>query len=210
MYRPLHLRLAGYRGARDESVFAPLARYLTDRGTTIQTNIKLRQIDVDPDTGTLRGLIFDDGQRVTGGAYMIAIPAWALARLLPPPLRDQRFFAGIAELPVAPAISVQLWFDRPVTGGPDFYIVARTAAPVFQEQSPHTYPVSQGARISVIVSPADDLLSEGDQSLVQTVVRSLGAVNAEIAAAPVTKSVVLKHPQHLIRYRASPPASPHS
>lgn len=40
-------RLAGYNGARDEAIFQPLARYLTQRGVTIRTSAKLEQIHYD-------------------------------------------------------------------------------------------------------------------------------------------------------------------
>jgi len=199
IYGLLQLRLAGYKGAREELIFRPLAEYLQQRGATVQTGIQLRQIEYEESQKSLSGLLMADGQRVVADVYVIAIPAWAFAPLIPMPLRRLPYFEGIAKLPVAPAISVQLWLDRVAADNPDFYLVCREPTPVYQEQSQLTYRTASGGRISVIVSPADHLLDWEDEALVRMVHQSLGKVNAAIAAATVTKSVVLKHPQHLVR-----------
>ena len=194
-----NVRLGGYRGARDETIFAPLGRYLTNRGATIRTNTSLRAIEYQPETHAIDGLLLDNGERLQADAYVMAVPSWIFAPLIPEELRSDSFFASIAGLPVAPAISVQLWFDRPVTDTPDFYLVARTAAPVYQQQSPRTYPVASGSRISVIVSPADELLHQDDAALVSLVIESLRGVRRDVSEANVTKSVVLRHRHHLVR-----------
>lgn len=193
------LKLAGYYGARDETIFAPLGRWLSERGTTIRTGVALREIGYDLEQRRISGFVVGDSERVEADAYVVAVPSWAFVPLLPPALRSLEFFARIGNLPVAPAISAQIWLDRPVTGKGDFYLVARSQAPVYQEQSPHTYRVDHGSRISVIVSPADDLLEESDEALVRQVMQSLGNANPAIADANVTKSVILKHRQHLVR-----------
>lgn len=199
IYGLRNIRLGGYQGARDDLIFAPLGRYLTDRGATIRTNAPLCGIACHADGGRIEGLELEGGERIEADAYVVAVPPWVFAELMPPSLRDHSFFADIAVLPVAPAISAQIWFDRPVTGGPGYYLIARTHAPVYQEQSPHTYPVASGSRISVIVSPADDLLELDDAALVRMVVDSIGSVNQVVADAVVTKSVILKHRHHLVR-----------
>lgn len=191
-------RLAGYQGARDELIFQPLARYLTDRGAVIRTGTKLEQVLYDPAARRVTGFGLDGAQRVDADAYVVAIPAWAFVPLIPEALRQEPFFTGIADLPIAPAISVQLWFDRLAADTPEYFLVARTHAAVYQEQALRTYPCA-GGRISVIVSPADELLDWDDGALVRMVVESLGKVNSAIARATITKSVVLKHRQHLIR-----------
>lgn len=194
-----NLKLAGYAGARDETIFAPLGRWLSERGTTIRTGAALREIGYDPEHRRISGFTVGAAEQIEADAYVVAVPSWTFVPLMPPALRSLEFFARIAKLPIAPAISVQIWLDRPVSGNGDFYLVARCDAPVYQEQSPHTYRVENGSRISVIVSPADDLLDETDDALVGRVMQSIGAANSAIASAKVTKSVVLKHRQHLVR-----------
>ncbi len=195
-----HALLGGYRGAREELFFQPLARYLRERDAVLRTSVKLREILYSQETGRVDGFVIEGGERLQADHYVVAIPVWELVPLVPEPLRREPFFAQLAGLPVAPAISVQLWFDRDVSGGTDaFTLVAHSHACVYQDQARNAYPYGGGSRLSVIVSPADDLLDDPDEALVQRVCESLGKVQPAIREAKVVKSVVLKHRKHLVR-----------
>lgn len=194
-----HSLAGGYRGARDELIFAPLGRYLTDRGASIRTGLKLREILYDRARNRIEGFLLENGERVESDAYVVAIPAWAFVRLIPEPLRQNPFFAAIEALPVAPAISVQIWFDRWVVSTSDFNLVARSVVPVYQEQSSNAYPHADGSRISSTISPADEFLSWSDEALLERTLDELARVQPEVRKAQVVKSVVLKHTHHLIR-----------
>ncbi len=201
-----HNLLGGYRAPRDETFFQPLARYLQERGATIRTGVKLREILYSPgrdgQPGAVDGFVLESGERLTADAYVAALPVWNFVPLVPEPLRTDPFFARMGELPVAPAISVQLWFDRDVAGHTDvFTLVAHSHACVYQDQSRNAYPYAGGSRLSVIVSPADDLLGDSDEALVRRVCDSLAKVQPAMREAKVVKSVVLKHPKHLVRPR---------
>jgi 15-cis-phytoene desaturase len=139
------------------------------------------------------------GERLEGSVYVAALPVWNLVPLVPEPLKADPFFASLAELPVAPAISVQIWFDRDVVTHERFVLVGHSEACVYQDQSRNAYPTSQGSRLSVIVSPADRLLFAPDEALVKKVLESLEKVVPAVREARVRKSVVLKHPKHLVR-----------
>ncbi|MFN3432122.1 MAG: FAD-dependent oxidoreductase, partial [Candidatus Sericytochromatia bacterium] len=164
--------------------------------------VKLREILHMPEEdgpGRIEGFVLEGGERLTADAYVAAVPAWALSRLMPASLREMAFFANIAALPVAPAISVQIWFDRPVVDTIDFTLVGRSLTPVYQDVGKTVYPNPRGSRLSVIVSPADDLLAHTDQQLVRLVLKSLNDVEPRVMHAGVVKSVVLRHKEHLIR-----------
>lgn len=199
IYHLRQARAGGYRGARDEIIFRPLARYLTRHGVQIHVNMKLREILYWPELRRVTGFGFEDGAWVQADAYVVAIPSWAFAPLIPFPLLAEPYFADIGQLPVAPAIAVQLWFDRPIIDTPDYFLVARSFVPVYQEQSGKTYPTTGGGRISTLISPADNFLSWDDRRLTELVTESLGKVVPVIKQAKVTKSVVLRHAQHLVR-----------
>jgi 15-cis-phytoene desaturase len=194
-----HCRAGGYRGARDEIIFAPLARYLTGHGAAIRTGVKLREILYDAGEGRVRGFLLEAAERVEADCFVVAIPAWAFVPLIPGPLSRDPFFAGIASLPVAPAIAVQAWFDRHVVSTPDFTLVARSAVPVYQDQAALTYPYADGSRISATISPADEYLSWTDAALLEMTLEALAKVQPGVREARVVKSVVLKHEKHLIR-----------
>lgn len=199
IYDFVHARLGGYIGARDETIFQPLARYLEARGAVIRTDTKIKEILFSRETGLITGFVRHDGVRVEGDIYVAAMPPWSFSPLVPAPLKALAFFANIEALPIASAIAVQLWFDRVVTETDDFHLVARTAAAVYQDQAPRTYPYAGGSRISVSLAPGEEFLSWEPAAIVRHVLAVLGAANPSIAAANVTKAVVLKHPRHLVR-----------
>lgn len=199
MIRPLRARLGGYRGARDEIIFQPLADHLKQRGVEIRTGVEVAAIRYAADTRTVTGLTLAGGEQLTADVYVVALPAWVFADRMPAALRAEPFFAAIADLPTAPAISLQVWFDREVTRRDGYTMVPHSRSPVYQDQARRTYPYGQGSRLSVIVSPADGMLDWTDDAITDHVLASLGAANPEIAAAKVVKRVVLKHPRHLIR-----------
>jgi 15-cis-phytoene desaturase len=199
IYDFVHARLGVYVGARDETIFQPLARWLETRGAVIRTSTKIKEIQFSMAAGRITGFVRHDGVPVHGDVYVAAMPPWLFTPLVPAPLRALPFFANIEALPVASAIAVQLWFDRKVTDTDDFHLVSRTAAAVYQDQAPRTYPYAGGSRISVSVAPADEFLSWEAEAIVAHVLDVLGAANPAIAGANVTKAVVLKHPRHLVR-----------
>ena len=200
LYDLPNARVAGYRGARDEIIFQPIARYLESRGVSIRTGVKLQEIDYpQASPGAVQGFVLENGERLKADCYVAALPVWNLVPLVPKGLRTVPFFAELEKLPVAPAISVQLWFDREVVADELFTLVARSHSAVYQDVSRNAYPYGQGSRLSVIVSPADGLLGEPDASLVRRTVEELGRVQPSVAAAKVLKSVVIKHEKHLVR-----------
>jgi|GEM_PF-358627 len=199
-YGILRHRLGGYRGARDLTMFRPIARHLASRGVSIRTGVRLREVGYDARAERVTGFGLEGGERMLADAYVLALPAWLLPPLLPTALRARPGFTALGALPTAPAISVQLWLDRRVLPNGEYHLVARSSSPVFQDQADETYPSAlYGSRLSFIVSPADGLLDRDDASLVTEVTAGLRAVLPAARAAAVRKSVVLRHPQHLVR-----------
>ncbi len=194
-----HCLLGGYRGARDELMFQPIGRYLSEHGATVRTQAPLKQLVYDKTSNRVEAMIFEDGARVEADTFVLAVAAWDLDKLLPGALREDAFFQKIAQLPVAPAISVQLWLDRHIMKPDLFHLLGRSLMPVYQDQSVSTYPYEGGSRVSVTLSPADDLLSKSDDALVELAMSQLRAVHPEAAQAQVNKQVILRHKAHLIR-----------
>lgn len=199
---PWNALLGAYSGPREETMFQPIARWLLDRGAAIHLGLNLERVLLRHSSSAgpvLSGLVLSDGSVIEADAYVLAIPVWRLLPLLPPELLRIAWFAGLARLPIAPAISVQIWFDRPAVPVPHFTLVAKSPACVYQDLSQTQFPDPRGSRISVIVSPADKLLGLDDQTLVGMVLNDLRRAEPGIARAAVRKAVILRHPQHLVR-----------
>lgn len=193
-----HSFTGSYRGPRNDIIFQPLRRYLEQKGASIQTGLKLHDIVYSEQQKRIQGYQLSSGESLEADVYVVAIPAWEFVPLIPKALRLHPFFQNIARLPIAPAIAVQLWFDRKVTPSEDFTLVARSIMPVYQEQS-SIYHDSDGDRISATISPADAYLSFTDEDLIRLVMDELVLLEPEVKKAELVKSVVLKHEKHLIR-----------
>ncbi|HSI84438.1 MAG: FAD-dependent oxidoreductase [Candidatus Methylacidiphilales bacterium] len=201
VYHPTQTLVAGYRGARDETIFAPFGRYLHKRGAHIEVNtpVKLVEFSPVPPDGRATAIVLGDGRRIEADHIVLALPAWVLGDVLPAEIRELPFFEKITTLPTAPAISVQLWFDKKVVDYPDFTLIANSVTPVYQDQSDNAYPHARGSRISTVISPAEPFLQSSDEEIVATVLASLQKVRPQIQRQHVIKSAVVRHPRHLLR-----------
>ena len=69
-----------------------------------------------PEVGVCEGVELAEGERIGAGVVLSAVPCFQFVELLPRDLlRSEAFFERILALRPAPIISVNLWFDRPVT-----------------------------------------------------------------------------------------------
>lgn len=193
-----HSLAGGYRGPRDETIFQPFARYLRDRGARIHNNARINSIEFSSRSRKVKSFGLEDGQRISADIFVMALPSWIFAALIPDKLAEEEFFQNIRSLPTAPAIAVQLWFDRPVAANEDFVLVPRSDTPVYQEQGV-TYRNQKGTRISITISPAEGHLNNSDQDLVDLALDSLRKVEPATRSAQLLKSVVLKHEKHLLK-----------
>ncbi|MDQ3032229.1 MAG: FAD-dependent oxidoreductase [Myxococcota bacterium] len=194
---PTELRVAGYRGARDETIFQPLGRWLGERGAIIRCDATVARIETEGDR-RVRALVLESGERIEGDLFVSATPVWALRRLLPDELRRIEFFSALDRLPIAPAISVQLFFDRIVVPDACYTLVGHSAACAYQDQHTTAYP-REGSRLSVIVSPADEWMERSDDDVVAHVIDRIGQSHIAIQDAPIVKRIVLRHREHLVR-----------
>lgn len=63
-----------------------------------------------------RGVRLADGEEIEADTLLSAVPWFELARVLPGDvLREKPFFGGALSIRPAPIISINLWFDRPIT-----------------------------------------------------------------------------------------------
>ncbi|PTX94822.1 hypothetical protein DB346_22715 [Verrucomicrobia bacterium LW23] len=200
-YHPLQTLVAGYNGARDHTIFAPFGAYLYRNGATIEVNARVRALEYRPlaRKGRVDAVLLADGRRIEADHVVLALPAWNVHDVIPNELKGMPLFQKIAELPTAPAISVQLWFDRKVVEYQDYTMVGDSIAPVYQDQSENAYPYAGGSRLSIVISPAEPYLDLPDDEVVQAALVALGEVKAEIRSGQVVKSVVVRHRRHLVR-----------
>lgn len=129
LFEPV-LRLALFRSPEDSCIgFAssglsecytePAADFIRKKNGNVELQQSVTELLVSESGSaiTCDGVRLSDGSTFKAGTVVSAVPSFQLLRLLPKELLGNfRLFAGIAALQPAPIISINLWFDRSVTG----------------------------------------------------------------------------------------------
>jgi hydroxysqualene dehydroxylase len=111
---PQDSRLGMARVGLSDCYTKAAADYIQARQGHIDLSLPVRKLIFNGNRCT--GVELVDGDRIQAEIVISAIPSFSLSEILPGELAQSHpFFAGIASLRPAPIISINLWFDRPVT-----------------------------------------------------------------------------------------------
>jgi zeta-carotene desaturase len=132
-----------------------------------------------------------------------AVPWFELARVLPGELlRAEPFFSGILTLRPAPIISINFWFDRPVTDLDFAGLRGTTIQWLFNKSFDReviSYPGSRlptadsrPSYLSLVLSGARDHIARPKEELLEVALRDLADLLPRTRAAKLVHSLVLK------------------
>jgi 15-cis-phytoene desaturase len=199
-------RVAFLKGPPELRLFRPLLGFLRNRGVEVRFNSKVSTVLYDPSRDEVNGFALVEGEVIKGDIYVSAMPVHNLWKTLPPPLREREPFAALRHLHGVPVMTVQLYFDRPVTGVANLIFSSGTHLSVYAELGqicPH-YREGPGGRsmVEVVVAPASEWYRLSDGELVTKVMEEFGALHPAAVRARLVKSTVVRIPQSV--YRARP------
>jgi squalene-associated FAD-dependent desaturase len=134
-----------------------------------------------------------DGTRLGAANFICAVPAHQVARLLPASMRDDSFFAPIAELTSSPIICVHAWFDRAVTDSAFVGFIGTTTQWLFNkrrifEQRGERHP----GYLSFVISGARKLVDRSNEELAAIVLDDLRTMIPAATEAKVLRTLALK------------------
>ncbi|MDQ3928547.1 MAG: FAD-dependent oxidoreductase, partial [Chloroflexota bacterium] len=109
-------RVAFLKGPPEVRLFRPMLSRLGDSGVDVRFNAKVKQVRFDSNRRVVEGFELEDGSIMTGDIYVSAMPAHNLWKTLPLEMRKVPSMAGLRHLHGVPVMTVQLYFDRAVTG----------------------------------------------------------------------------------------------
>jgi zeta-carotene desaturase len=111
---PADSRLGIPRRGLSECYTGAAQAYITARGGQVELNRSVVGLIIAG--GVCRGVRLADETAIEAETVVSAVPWHELARLLPADLlRSESVFTNILALRPAPIISINLWFDRPIT-----------------------------------------------------------------------------------------------
>jgi len=133
------------------------------------------------------GVRLADGEVIQARAVLSAVPCFQLARLLPTDLLPS--FPALTALRPAPIISINLWFDRPVTDLDFVGLRGATLQWLFNKGkifgSPEGY-------VSLVISGAHQHIHRSREELLAIALRELGDLLPVARQARLAHSVIIK------------------
>lgn len=199
-------RVAFLKGTPEVRLFRPLLEYLRARGVQVRFNAKVGKIRYDQQGGIVSGFEMADGSLITGALYVSAMPVHNLWKTLPTEMRLMEPFSGLRHLHGVPVMTVQLYFDRPVTGVNNLIFSSRSHLSVYAELGQICPDFREGkdgrSMVELVVAPAAEWFRMADAALTARVMEEFADRHPAAKSANLLKSTVVRIPQSV--YKARP------
>jgi zeta-carotene desaturase len=199
---PLDSRLGIACGGLSECYTAAATAYIEARGGRVQTRCSVKRLLISE--GACRGVELVTGESITGVPIICAVPWHQLAALLPGDLlRNDPFFAGVLALRPAPIISINLWFDAPITELQFAGLRGTTIQWLFNKS---LILGDNEHYVSLVLSGAHEHVGRAKEELLAISLRELGAMLPAVRKAKLRHSLVIK--ERFATFSPSPEAEP--
>ncbi|MGA3325770.1 MAG: hydroxysqualene dehydroxylase HpnE [Terriglobia bacterium] len=199
---PADSRLGIARVGLSECYTAAAAAYIEARGGRVQTGRGVKQLLIAQ--GACRGVDLGDGEEIEGAPVISAVPWHQLAVVLPSDLlRTEPFFAAALALRPAPIISIDLWFDAPITDLEFAGLRGTTIQWLFDKSRILT---TNDPYVSLVLSGAREHVSRSKEELLAISLRELGEMLPAVRKAKLLHSLVIK--ERFATFSPSPEAEP--
>ena len=164
------------------------AAYIEARGGRVLTGRSVKQLLIAD--GACRGVDLGDGEKMEHIPVISSVPWQQFAAILPGDLlRAEPFFAGALALRPAPIISINLWFDAPITDL-QFVGLRGTTVQWLFDKSRILHAGDHYA--SLVLSGAHEHVSRTKEELLAIALRELGEVLPAVRRARLLHSLVIK------------------
>ncbi len=195
-------RLGMARVGLSECYTTAAAAYIEARGGSVQCQRGIKQLLISQ--GACQGVDLGGGETMVGIPVISAIPWQQLAVVMPGELlRTEPFFAAALALRPAPIISINLWFDAPITGLEFAGLRGTTIQWLFEKSrilDAHDHYVS------IVLSGAHEHIGRSKEELLAIALQDLREVLPAVRRAKLVHSLVIK--ERFATFSPSPQAEP--
>jgi squalene-associated FAD-dependent desaturase len=199
---PADSRLGIARVGFSDCYIAAASAYIEARGSRVETGRGVKQMLIAD--GVCRGVELNDGQKLETAPVISAVPWHQLATLLPQELlRSEPFFAAALALRPAPIISINLWFDVPITELEFAGLRGTTIQWLFNKSR---IMGTSDNYVSLVLSGAHEHVSRSKQELLAIALQELGELLPGVRKAKLLHSLVIK--ERFATFSPSPEAHP--
>jgi 15-cis-phytoene desaturase len=197
-------QMALVKGSPDTKIWRPLMRQIEGLGGRVELGRKVVSVVHDPVEDRVGGFLLDDGELVTGDAYVSAMPVHSLRKTLPESLRALPYFDNLRHLKGVPVITMQLFFDRQIAGVDNLLFSAGTHLSVYADMAMVAPEYHRGGRsiMQFVVAPAAELIRLPDGELLRLVMDEFARLHPTARAARLLKHTIVRIPSSV--YQALP------
>ncbi|MEM4251365.1 MAG: hydroxysqualene dehydroxylase HpnE [Candidatus Bathyarchaeia archaeon] len=167
--------------------------FIEARGGLVRLRTPVKRLLIEG--GRCMGVETATGEIVTASYCISAVPYFALARLLPEELFANPYFAACRNFESSPIVSINLWFDRPVTEFGFVGLVKGRIHWLFNKDVIFRRSGKDDHLISCVISAADSYRSATREELVALAMEDLARFLPDIHQARLLRSLVVKE-QH--------------
>jgi len=162
--------------------------YIRARGGRVECSRSVASLLVSE--GQCRGVRLSSGEGIEAERVLSAVPSFQLASLLPGQLlRSEPFVAPVIFLRPAPIISINLWFDRPITELDFVGLRGTTVQWLFNKGK----ILGSGENyVSLVLSGAHRHIGRGKEELLAMALHELGDLFPEAQKAKLHHALVIK------------------
>ena len=182
----------------------PLADHVRKRGATIETNAVVGELLFSG--GRCTGARTRDGRVFEAEHVILATPVHDAKKILPEAMQRDPLIEGVAKLRSSPVINAHLWFDRPISRFTNLMFSPGTLLGVHADlgMASPGYEWSGKSFIEACVAPADELIAQDDDAVINAVMDDLGKLYPLATRQHLVKAKLVRVPKSV--YRASPGA----
>ncbi len=197
-------RMALVKGSPHTRIWMPLIKQIEALGGKVDLGRKVTGIDYDATLNRVNGFLLDDGTVVQGDVYISAMPVHSLRKVLPDSLYALPYFANLRQLKGQPVITVQLFFDRQVTGVNNLLFSSNSDISVYADMANVAPDYHKGGPsiVQFVVAPAEKLIRLDDAALIEHVMGDFVRLHPAAANARLCKYTIVRIPNSV--YQARP------
>jgi len=185
---PEDSRIGLARVGLSECYTGAASAYIERRGGKVECGVGVAGLLMEE--GTCRGVKLAAGGTIEAACVLSAVPWFDLVRLVPGDLlRSEQFFTNVLSLRPAPIISINLWFDRPITELEFVGLRGTTVQWLFNKGQ---ILGSHENYVSLVLSGAHRHVERSKEDLRETAVRELGELLPAARQAKLLHSLVIK------------------
>jgi hydroxysqualene dehydroxylase len=184
---PADSRIGVPRRGLSECYTQAAETFIRQHGGSVELGRGVRSVEIEGDRVT--GVRLSSGECIEAEGVISAVPWFALREILPQEALAHPFFSGLKLLEPAPIVSIDLWFDPPLTQLDFAGLRGTTIQWVFSK------PGGSGKSppyVSLVLSGAHAHVNRSKEELVAMAVRELGELLPAASGAQVVRALVIK------------------